>query len=108
MSAAELACWCGDEQQRAGTYVQGCPRHVALQMERGPVVVRKQAAVFPVEYFRAEVLVAVPKLVPAAESSSGVDEVWSEQRHVSCDHKHDTVEQAERCARKLARRAVTP
>jgi hypothetical protein len=107
----QLPCICrpgqGDD-----TYVEGCPRHVALSFERGATATRVRAETHTKTYWHAAATVSTPTLVPAAKSNSGVDEVWSSQDYVQCSHDHETKEAADRCAAQLvraelARRKVT-
>jgi hypothetical protein len=90
-----LECICSADQT-PGTYAVGCPRHIAIELERGPYA-RPRTQSFTVTYYRAEVAISTPVL--------GDDgNVWSQTDYVTCDHHHTTLEGADACAVKLARK----
>lgn len=92
--AASLPCICAADR-RPGTYVIGCERHIALELERGPIVSERRPRSVTVTYYRAEVLVSTPVLHDGA--------VWSHQDCVECEHLHETMAAADACAARLAR-----
>ena len=81
-----------------GRYVVGCPYHVALEMQDGPIVSTKRSAVHVVEFFHAKISVRTPVL----KQRDGETFVASQMSTIKCDHNHDTIDAAERCAARLA------
>jgi hypothetical protein len=92
-------CICPPDTHHGG-YVVGCRYHVALQMLAGPVVSTKGAGVHVVEFFHAEITLSTPVL----RTYDDGDVVASQSETITCDHNHDTIDAAERCAARLARK----